>query len=39
MFATINIIELLTASPELLIYIREEEVILAYEIIKNLQKN
>lgn len=34
----IVITELLTASPELLIYVREEYVIKAYEILKRLQK-
>ena len=33
----IVITELLTASPELLIYLREEHVLKAYEIIKRLQ--
>jgi hypothetical protein len=34
----INITEFLTASPELLIYLKEEYVLKAYEIIKRLQK-
>lgn len=34
----INITEFLTATPELLIYLKEEYVLKAYEIIKRLQK-
>lgn len=36
--ADITLTELLTASPELLIYVKEEYVLKAYEIIKRLQK-
>ena len=35
----IVISELLTASPELLIYLKEEFVLKAYDILKRLQKN
>ena len=34
----INITELLTASPELLLYIKEEYVLKAYEVLKRLQE-